>query len=198
MTPLSAGGHVVNQMNTDVVWKKVVGWPDYEVSNTGHVRSLNRLSANGSKLRGKRLAPNTSPAGHQYVTLYREHVKTKRSIHRVVLEAFVGPRPDGMETCHGDGNPANNRVENLRWDTHSENTKDRVRHGTHHEKAKVRCKRGHVFFRENLVPSSRDGARVCLTCQRARAAAARYGTDIADEGSVYYLALLESAVEVVR
>ena len=51
-------------------------------------------------------------------------------IHVLVLEAFVGPRPDGHEACHNDGNTHNNDVSNLRWDTPANNQQDRVRHGT--------------------------------------------------------------------
>jgi hypothetical protein len=53
--------------------------------------------------------------------------KYQRTIHRLVLEAFVGPCPEGMEACHRDDNPANNRLENLRWDTHVSNCEDRTR-----------------------------------------------------------------------
>lgn len=48
----------------------------------------------------------------------------------VVLMAFVGPRPDGMECCHYDGNHRNNHLDNLRWDTHAANAADMKRHGT--------------------------------------------------------------------
>jgi hypothetical protein len=49
----------------------------------------------------------------------------------MVLEAFVGPRPEGMQACHfPDRSTRNNRLENLRWDTGSENTIDKIRHGT--------------------------------------------------------------------
>ena len=51
-------------------------------------------------------------------------------IHRLVLEAFVGPCPVGMECRHLDGNPENNRLENLKWGTHKENVADSKRHGT--------------------------------------------------------------------
>jgi hypothetical protein len=51
-------------------------------------------------------------------------------VHELVLTAFVGPRPVGMETCHNDGNPLNNHLTNLRWDTHQANQLDRNRHGT--------------------------------------------------------------------
>lgn len=50
--------------------------------------------------------------------------------HRAVLLAWVGPCPKGMMCCHNDGNPANNHVDNLRWDTRSENMKDGMEHGT--------------------------------------------------------------------
>lgn len=52
------------------------------------------------------------------------------AVHRLVLETFIGPCPDGMEGCHNDGVRTNNHVDNLRWDSRSENAKDKVRHGT--------------------------------------------------------------------
>lgn len=51
-------------------------------------------------------------------------------VHRLVLEAFVGPCPGGMECRHLDGNPRNNNLSNLKWGTRSENQQDSVRHGT--------------------------------------------------------------------
>lgn len=185
-------------MNAAIIWKPVPEWPGYEVSNTGLVRSVPRIGADGRKLQGKPLAPRTSRSGHQHVMVYRDRYRTPRAIHRLVLEAFVGPRPEGMECCHGDGNPANNNLENLRWDTHAENSKDRVRQGTHHETAKTHCKRGHLFFPENLTRSRRPGSRKCLTCERARAAASRYGTDIQSESTRYYIPILESAIGGTR
>lgn len=53
-----------------------------------------------------------------------------RSVHRLVLEAFVGPAPEGMEGCHNNGDPWDNRLENLRWDTHQANMADAAAHGT--------------------------------------------------------------------
>lgn len=51
-------------------------------------------------------------------------------VHTLVLLAFVGQCPDGMEGCHNDGNHLNNSVGNLRWDTHKNNMADRNAHGT--------------------------------------------------------------------
>jgi hypothetical protein len=73
-------------------------------------------------------------AHYRYVVLSRPcDVDQKRrhtSIHLLVLEAFVGARPPGMEGCHNDGNPANNRLDNLRWGTLSSNRIDMLKHGT--------------------------------------------------------------------
>lgn len=52
------------------------------------------------------------------------------TVHTLILLTFVGPKPDGMECCHNDGDPANNRLENLRWDTAAANQADKIRHGT--------------------------------------------------------------------
>jgi DNA-directed RNA polymerase specialized sigma24 family protein len=56
--------------------------------------------------------------------------KRRRYVHRLVLEAFVGRRPEGMVCCHNDGDPTNNRLDNLRWGTYRENEHDKLRHGT--------------------------------------------------------------------
>lgn len=48
----------------------------------------------------------------------------------MVLETFVGPCSKGMEGCHNDGNPGNNFIGNLRWDTHKNNENDKIEHGT--------------------------------------------------------------------
>ena len=72
------------------------------------------------------------------VTLWQNGVKTVEGIHRLVLLAFVGPPPElNYQACHNDGNRRNNRHDNLRWDTASENCLDRTRHGTWTPKRKL-------------------------------------------------------------
>ena len=51
-------------------------------------------------------------------------------VHRLVLEAFIGPCPEGHEACHNDGNRKNNCLANLRWDSRLGNHADRRIHGT--------------------------------------------------------------------
>ncbi len=96
----------------------------YEVSNRGNVRSSPRQGSKGGIVK-----PSIDARGYQKVSLYNKGRKA-RWVHRLVLEAFVGLSPEGTECCHGDGNPSNNHLTNLRWATRSENYRDAVRHGT--------------------------------------------------------------------
>ena len=110
-------------------WKKIPDYPLYEVSNYGNVRSWN-TSGNKSNV-----TPPTQLNNHKIKNNYIQYaiggknVKMKLA-HRLVLEAFVGPCPEGMQGCHNDGNPENNCLENLRWDTISNNMADKKKHGT--------------------------------------------------------------------
>jgi hypothetical protein len=70
--------------------------------------------------------------GYLQVNLRCDKKRYMRYVHRLIAEAFIGPCPDGMEVCHNDGNPLNNRPENLRYDTRKGNHADRKRHGTYH------------------------------------------------------------------
>lgn len=63
------------------------------------------------------------------VALWVDGKAVTKSVHSLVLESFVGPRPDGMQCRHLDGNPQNNSPKNLVWGTCKENTQDRALHG---------------------------------------------------------------------
>jgi len=100
--------------------------------------------------------------------------RAHKLVHRLVLEAFAGPCPDGMEACHGDGDPTNNRRLNLRWDTRSSNQLDTVRHGRHTNANRTHCVNGHAFTTENTYIYRNDAThRMCRTCHRERQAASR-------------------------
>jgi hypothetical protein len=150
-------------------WRPVRGFEGiYEISSLGNVRSLDRRvwSARGfwAALKGRVIRPAALPTGHLHVLLRHDGKRSNRQVHRMVLEAFVGPCPDGMEACHGDGDPANNALSNLRWDSRSANLKDAVRHGTHHEAKKTHCPRYHPYSPENTRMNGQ--ARVCRECSR--------------------------------
>ena len=117
------------------IWKPIKGFTGrYEVSNTGRVRSLSSaVICEGpikgrytSVRKGRLLRPGRMPSGHLSVALGKGN---SQCVHRLVLNAFVGVAPDGYECLHVNGNPADNRLENLRWGTRSENIKDKTRHG---------------------------------------------------------------------
>lgn len=152
----------------DIEWLPIKGYETaYEVSNTGHVRSLDRKNSIGKVVSGRVLTPDTTRAGHKRVKLCREAKEDRFWVHRLVLETFRGPRPDGMEGCHNDGNPANNHIDNLRWDTKSSNALDRRRHGKDANARKTRCPKGHPYTPENTYTHSTLGWRHCRTCTLA-------------------------------
>lgn len=155
-------------------WRAVVGYEGrYEVSNLGRVRSLDRLVRGGKgglrPVKGRVLKPMAGQYGHLSVDLCKggRRIRRMSRVHRLVLESFVGPCPDGMEVCHYDGDPANNRIENLRYDTRSANMFDRVRHGRDLNSVKTHCKHGHPFDEQNTYPRP-EGGRSCRTCMKAR------------------------------
>ena len=116
-------------------WRSVPGYEGYyEVSDTGRVWSVSRtvVSANGQRRmwRGRFLRQHLS-SGYPCVTFSVGGAYTKWLVHALVMLAFEGPRPAGLEVCHGDGNSRNCKLSNLRYGTHSENQQDRFKHGQH-------------------------------------------------------------------
>ena len=71
--------------------------------------------------------------GYLVVSVQGRRRNEKVCVHTLVLEAFIGPRPDGQESRHLDGNRINAASSNLRWGTRSQNAQDKRRHGTYHE-----------------------------------------------------------------
>lgn len=159
-------------------WRPVVGWEGlYEVSDRGRVRSLTRKDAHGKTRVGRILSLNRGRDGRLIAHLYRgDGTRSARKAHALVLEAFVGPRPDGHEALHWDDDCANNAVSNLRWGTASENRYDLVRNGRHYQAKKTHCKRGHELVEPNLVAGMQArGFRSCRACHQAAAVAQRRG-----------------------
>jgi len=67
--------------------------------------------------------------GHTLVRLFDMDKKRTVYLHCLVLELFIGPCPKGKQCCHEDDNGFNNRLKNLRWDTHKANFADALRNG---------------------------------------------------------------------
>lgn len=183
-------------------WAPIPGFEGrYEASDTGLIRSLDRVieTRNGSRwkpgepgtpgvrrLKGRILKPG--PLGntlHQHVVL---EGRVDRTVHSLVLEAFVGPCPPGMEARHADDNPLNNNLNNLSWGTRSENSDDSIRNEKHFHSGLTHCKRGHELTPENLqqhgdaTTRGGTGRRTCLACRRERQSLYKSGGRVVPEG----------------
>jgi hypothetical protein len=114
------------------IWKPIVGYEGfYEVSDRGHIRSLDRYVKHWRG--GNRLYPGRILEPHQErylkVGLSKNGKSTTHRVHNLVMMAFVGAPPEGMEVCHNDGINYNCELRNLRYGTHLENIEDRAKHG---------------------------------------------------------------------
>ena len=112
-------------------WRAVKGHEgQYEVSDQGRVRSLDRVVAirgqSPQRRTGRVLREGSGNQGYRIVGIAGRSCY----VHRLVLQAFVGDCPPRHEACHWNGVKYDNRLANLRWDTRPENNADRVRHGT--------------------------------------------------------------------
>jgi hypothetical protein len=113
-------------------WLPLVDYPGYEVSDMGRVRSSYTIGPRPKLGDTPHILTPTRvlPTGYLFVALDGGRRRRTRGVHRLVLEAFVGPCPPGMQCCHGNGKADDNRLANLRWDTPKANHADKVRHGT--------------------------------------------------------------------
>lgn len=105
---------------TTMTWKVIPDFPEYEVSEHGHVR-------HGTK----HLKPEiVKGSGRKRFSLSKNGRLYRIAAHRLVAFAFIGPPPfEGAEVCHKDGFKHNNHHSNLRWGTSGANGMDVVRHG---------------------------------------------------------------------
>ena len=104
-------------------WRDAIGFEGfYKISNYGRILTVKSNTI-------KKLTIDKHD-GRPYCCLWANNKQAQVRPHKLVLEAFVGKRPEGMECCHNDGNPQNNHLSNLRWDTAKNNHADKVRHGT--------------------------------------------------------------------
>jgi hypothetical protein len=104
--------------------KPIPNFPDYFADEQGNIYSSKKW--NGSK-KLRKLKP-IKCKDYLSVTLFVQGKRHKRYIHRLILKTFVGPCPPRMESCHNDGIKHNNKLDNLRWDTHQNNSKDKIKH----------------------------------------------------------------------
>jgi hypothetical protein len=139
-------------------WLPIPGYAGkYEVSDAGRVRNQ----------RGYVLKPGNSggPYGYQMVILAP---RKKHYVHALVALAFIGPRPDGQQVRHLDGDRFNNARANLAYGTPSQNSYDTVDTGHHFHAVREECGNGHEYTPETSYWNGRQ--RVCRTCRNERVA----------------------------
>lgn len=110
-------------------WRDIPGFEGrYQVSNTGKVKSLPRWvnagPAPGKRFLKERILRVCKKGVRGYHAVHLQPEDEVITIHKLVMLAFVGPCPEGMEVCHRDDDADNNSLSNLRYGTHASNFSD--------------------------------------------------------------------------
>ena len=124
------------------IWKDIKGYEGlYQASTMGRIRSMDRkvIRSDGQirNFKSKIIKPVKKIKNNEtlFVSLSKNNRLKTYTVHKLVMLAFKGERPDGMVICHKDGDTTNNNLNNLRYDTPLENNIDQFRHGI--EKGKL-------------------------------------------------------------
>lgn len=112
----------MRDVHSIVVYAEIEGYPGYFAGTDGNIVSW--LGKSPRVLKGAK-----DKDGYMQVGLCCNKNRTTKKVHRLVLQAFVGDCPEGMEACHDNDIPNDNRLANLRWDYHKANAQDRINNG---------------------------------------------------------------------
>lgn len=151
-------------------WAAIEGYEGiYAVSDTGEVMSMNYKKSMLPGLLGFNVL-----RGYLAVHLCKPGIKEKRvQVHKLVAEAFIGPRPSGMNINHKNGIKSDNRVENLEYVTPSRNSKHSFEIG-------LQCNKGEQHSRHKLTDDAvRDIRRRAIGPESKRALAREYSVSYA-------------------
>lgn len=118
------------------IWKDIQDYEGlYQVSNLGNIKSLHfgakANHPNWKLQQEKNLKPRIATSGYYRVELYKSHTKKYFYVHRLVATAFIANPQNKTEVNHIDGNKLNNHIENLEWNTKSENIRHSFKTGLH-------------------------------------------------------------------
>ena len=157
---------------TEEQWKQIVidgVTYDYEVSNTGKVRSLNY----GRTGKAKTLEQADNGKGYLFVNLYKNRKCKKYYVHRLVATMFIPNTENKPTVNHKDENKTNNHVENLEW----ADMKEQVNYGTRTERDKqvkskrVRCIETGIIYDSTQQAERETGlshSDICRCCNGKR------------------------------
>lgn len=123
----------IDNLDQDEEARWVPGWEGrYAVTNQGRVFSFTKHPIWNREGKPRQIKGGRSAQGYRRVTIRSEDGWKWFDVHVAVLEAFVGPRPEGEVARHLNGDPEDNRISNLRWGTMSENYDDARVHDTNY------------------------------------------------------------------
>ena len=142
-----------------IEWRAVAEAPEYQVSNTGLIRST---------YTNRPLIGGTDKNGYHKLVMCSRGRHIHRRVCALVCAAFHGPRPTGAVTRHKDGTTTNDSADNLEWGTQRENIGDKVRHGT----AQIGVKHPAAILTEDDVRAIR------ASTEPSKVVAARYGMSV--------------------
>jgi hypothetical protein len=110
------------------IWKTIIGFEDYQISNYGRVKSLERITKNGFNsnrvVKERILKTSFNTSGYYIISIKDSKGKQKtRTVHQLVSIAFLNHTPSGMNFVinHKDFNRLNNHIDNLEVVTQREN-----------------------------------------------------------------------------
>lgn len=107
-------------------WKSIPEYEGlYEASDLGRIRSLPRATTSGKILKPYVNKHN----GYCYVTLSKNNVRKQKRVHKLVMISFCEIDESRPQINHVDGDKTNNKLDNLKWCTQSENMKHAYENG---------------------------------------------------------------------
>jgi len=120
-----------------MIWKPIPGYEGYyEISESGIVRSLDRVDTVVSGIKGTyqrrhkgRVISQGDWVGYPTAMISMKNKKYGFFVHRMVAQVFIGPCPEGMQVRHRDGDRGNPHKDNLLYGTQNENEADKKLHG---------------------------------------------------------------------
>lgn len=104
--------------------KVIPNFPDYYADTKGNIWSYKRKKY-------YRLNPGDNGKGYLYCFLYKNGKQFRFYVHHLILKTFIGNCPIGMQACHQNSVRNDNKLSNLRWDTASNNEKDKLQNDTY-------------------------------------------------------------------
>jgi hypothetical protein len=170
---------MTNRPDTEI-WRDIHDYEGlYQVSNLGRVRSLDRevpdARCGSRRFKGRAMKLTKGPS-YLCLSLCKRGVRRTHTVHQLVANAFLGPRPVGMEICHGPEGQFVNTVDNLSYGTSKQNSLDMRRDGTNTGVEVVRSDgKRYANMRIAAEDVGCHNSQICMVCRGTVKTAGGYG-----------------------